>query len=251
MTIDWVTPPGGAWPAGSRVLTTTRRVPDAARPGGLDGWNLATHVGDDPDAVARNRRVLMEAAGVSRVQWLTQVHGTRVLEATAATVPEAPEADAAWTRERGLAVAVLTADCVPIALCDRAASVAAIAHGGWRGLVDGVLAGVVGAMPVSPGELVAWLGPAIGPSVYEVGEEVAARVAALPDGERLAAAVLTPVGRPGKALLDLFELSTRLLERLGVGVVYSDRLCTHGDRRFFSYRRDGRTGRMATLVWLE
>ena len=251
MTIDRVSPPAGVWPAGSRVLTTTRRVPEAAGPGGLDGWNLATHVGDDPGAVARNRRVLMEAAGVSRVQWLNQVHGTRVVEATAASVLAAPEADAAWTRERGLAHAGLTADNVPIAHCDRAASVAAVAHGGWRGLVDGVLATVVAAAPVSPGELVAWLGPAIGPAVYEVGEEVAARVAALPDGDRLAAAVLRPSGSPGKALLDLFELSARLLERLGVGAVYSDRLCTHGDGRFFSYRRDGRTGRMATLVWLE
>ncbi|HEX7037533.1 MAG TPA: peptidoglycan editing factor PgeF [Pseudomonadales bacterium] len=251
MTVEWVTPPAGVWPAGSRVLTTTRRMPDAARPGGLDGWNLAAHVGDDPDAVARNRRALMEAAGVSRVQWLTQVHGTRVVEASAASVLEAPEADAAWTRERRLAVAVLTADCVPIALCDRAASVAAVAHGGWRGLVDGVLAALVAAAPVAPGELIAWLGPAIGPAVYEVGEEVTARVAALPDGDRLAATVLRPAGRPGKALLDLFELSARLLERLGVGAVYSDRLCTYSDRRFYSYRRDGRTGRMATLVWLE
>lgn len=251
MTIEWVGPPAAVWPAGCRAVTTTRRVPDSARPGGLDGWNLATHVGDASEAVARNRRALREAFGLARVQWLNQVHGTCVVEASAASVAMAPGADAAWTGERGLAVAVLTADCVPIALGDRAGSVAAVAHGGWRGLVDGVLTNLVAALPVPAAELVAWLGPAIGPAVYEVGEEVAARVAALPDGSRLIGQVLRPAGAPGKAFLDLFTLCTLLLERLGVRAVHSDRVCTYTDRRFFSYRRDGRTGRMATLVWLD
>lgn len=248
-----VTPRPGEWPAGARVLTTTRQAPDAAARG-LGGWNLADHVGDEPTAVAQNRRALLAGTGLTEVQWLSQVHGTRWVEADRDSAARVPEADAAWTRERGLGLAVLTADCVPVALADRQATVVAVAHGGWRGLVAGVLENLVAALPVPAGDLVAWLGPAIGPSVYEVGPEVRAAVAALPDGDRLAAEVFRLAPRSpggGKGHLDLFGLSQRLLERAGVGAVHSDRLCTYSDERFFSYRRDGRTGRMVTLAWLE
>ena len=183
------------------------------------------------------------------VQRLIQVHGNRCIEARWETVGERPEADAAWTRARGMAVRVVTADCVPAVICDRAATVVGVAHGGWRGLVSGVLEALVDALPVAPGELIAWLGPAIGPAAYEVGHDVVSAVCGLADGERLAAACLRP-GTPGKHYLDLFTLSERLLERAGVGEVSTERLCTYSDRRFYSYRRDGTTGRMATFGWL-
>lgn len=183
------------------------------------------------------------------VQWLTQVHGSRCMEARRGTLAIRPSADAAWTSERGLALAVVTADCVPAVICDRAGTVVGVAHGGWRGLVGGVLETLVAALPVPPGDLVAWLGPAIGPGAYEVGEDVASAVTGLADGARLAAECLR-AGAPGKHYLDLFTLSERLLVQAGVGEVTSERLCTFSDRRFYSFRRDGTTGRMATLGWL-
>jgi polyphenol oxidase len=191
-----------------------------------------------------------EMLGLGPVQWLTQVHGSHWLEAGADTVGTAPEADAAWTRQRNLGLAVLTADCVPVVICDRAATVVAVAHGGWRGLVGGVLGNLVAALPARPRDLVAWLGPAIGPLAYEVGKDVADAVSALPDGRALAAACLQPAAAAGKHYLDLFALSEGLLAASGVSAVTTERLCTFSDRRFYSYRRDGSTGRMATLAWL-
>jgi hypothetical protein len=244
-----VKPRSHAWPDTVGALTTTREFPDGASAMGLGGWNLADHVGDEATAVAANRRALAGRTGVVRVQWLAQVHGTRCVEANAQTVSTVPEADAAWTRERHLGLAVLTADCVPVVVCDRVGAVLGVAHGGWRGLVSGVLETLLTALPARAEHLVAWLGPAIGPDAYEVGEDVAAAVAALPDGARLTATCLRPAG-PGKHYLDLFTLSAQLLERAGVPVVTTERLCSYSDRRFFSYRRDGRTGRMVTLAWL-
>ncbi len=159
----------------------------------------------------------------------------------------APEADAAWTREPNLALAVLTADCVPVVIAHRQAALVAVAHGGWRGLVAGVLQKLVAEVPAAPEDLVAWLGPAIGVAAYEVGEDVAAAVAGALGEE--AGACLRP-GRPGKSHLDMYALSKRLLYRAGVGTVVTDALCTYSDQRFFSFRRDGATGRMATLAWL-
>lgn len=189
-------------------------------------------------------------AGAAAVQWLRQVHGSDCIEARRETAASRPEADAAWTRERGLALAVHTADCVPIVICDRAAGVVGVAHGGWRGLVGGIVDSLVSAMPARPRELVAWLGPAIGPAAYEVGEDVAAAVRALPGGAALAADCLAGAGA-GKHYLDLFTLTERLLAGAGVEAVCTDRLCTFSDPRLPSYRRDGTTGRMATFVWLE
>jgi hypothetical protein len=247
---EWVEPSPAAWPAGVHALTTTRRGPDGRYGPGLNGWNLADHVNDDPTAVAANRRLLAAHTGVDRVQWLTQVHGSRCVEARQDTAASVPQADAAWTRERGLGLAVLTADCVPVVVCDRQATLLGVAHGGWRGLVSGVLGNLLNVLPASPQDLMAWLGPAIGPTAYQVGGEVAAAVTALPDGEQLARACLRP-GGPGRHYLDLFTLTQQLLEKAGVATVISDRLCTYTDQRFFSYRRDGNTGRMVTLAWLD
>lgn len=255
MPIDAIGPRSPLWPAGVRTLTTTRHGCGdgdlAGHSGGVYArMNLAAHVGDDPRAVRANRQALAAATGVQRVQWLDQVHGRRCIEAGAETAASVPEADAAWTGARGLGLAVLTADCVPVVICDRAGSLVAVAHAGWRGLVGGVLSSVLDALPAAPSELLAWIGPAIGPDAYEVGEEVVAAVAGLSDGGRLSRACARPGRALGKYQLDLFSLSESLLEQAGVPVVYCERLCTHSDARFYSYRRDGATGRMATLAWL-
>lgn len=244
-----VGPPAAHWPAGVGALATTRR--GAAEATGEFGFNLADHVGDRQGAVAANRQTLCRAIGVADVQWLRQVHGHRCVAATSAMVRTVPEADAAWTTVPGLAVAVLTADCVPVVVADRHGTVVGVAHGGWRGLVGGVVEALVAALPAAPADLVAWIGPAIGPDAYEVGDDVAGAVRGLDAGGTLAAASLYRGRAPGKHQLDLFALTTLLLERAGVGEVHCERLCTYSDERFYSYRREGRTGRMATLAWLQ
>lgn len=245
---DWPTPSDPGWPAGVRALTTTRGETQGF------GFNLGDHVGDDPDRVAERRRLLVRRTGVAAIQWLRQVHGTRCVEATAASASAgAPEADAVWTGTAGLGIAVLTADCVPVVVAARDGSAVGIAHGGWRGLVGGVVAALLEAMPVAAQDTVAWIGPAIGPDAYEVGEEVTAAVRALPalgghasDADR----VLRAGRRPDRYQLDLFALTRALLVEAGVTSIQSDGLCTFTDARFYSYRGDGQTGRMATVAWL-
>lgn len=250
MSIGLVLPVG--WDPGScRVVATTRhggvsRAPFAA-------LNLGDHVGDDPAAVAENRRRLAAAIGCARIQWLRQVHGRTCVRATAATIGTVPEADAAWTDEADLALAVLTADCVPVVLTAPRAGIVAVAHAGWRGLVGGVLETLVAALPVAPAALEAWLGPAIGPVDYQVDTRLAAAIAGLDGGEALVGRVLAADPAPGHFRLDLYELATALLERIGVGEIASERFSTWADPRFYSHRRvapaGGQTGRFATLAW--
>lgn len=230
------------WPYGDRMraLTTTRAGGVSGKPG--SGFNLADHVGDDPGHVAANREILAQALGAMPIQWLEQVHGVRAVEAGRETLPRA---DAAWTAAPGQVVAVLTADCLPVVLADRAGQVIAIAHGGWRGLVNGILAETVSAMSVQPE--FAWLGPAIGADVYEVGEEVLEQVVG--NGPQFEQA-LERGPRPGKGYLDLSTLAELQLARLGVQEIYRSGLSTWDTGRFYSFRREGRTGRMATLAWL-
>jgi YfiH family protein len=238
-------------PAGCRIVVTTRF--GGVSGGAFDALNLADHVGDDPAAVAENRRRLADAIGCARIQWLRQVHGSRCVRATARTAAGVPEADAVWTRETDLALAVLTADCVPVVFAAPAADLIGIAHAGWRGLVGGVLEAALAAMPVPAADVEAWLGPAIGAADYQVDDTLARAILALPDGRALAARVLLPDPAPGRHRLDLFELATALLERRGVRTVRSERISTCADPRFYSHRRDGQvtapTGRFATLVW--
>jgi len=233
-------------PAGAGALSTTRSGGVSVGP--YASMNLAVHVGDRPAAVAQNRRLLLDESGCSAIQWLTQVHGSRCILATHASATGAPEADAAWTEEPGLALAVLTADCVPVVLCALNGSAVAVAHAGWRGLVAGVLAATVDAMPVAPGALQAWIGPAIGPASYEVGEDVfhAAR-GVMAEAEAFFAAA----AGSGKYQLDLAGFARQQLRQLGVRAVLGDDICCAADERFFSFRRDGVTGRMATLAWLD
>jgi YfiH family protein len=237
------------WPAPARVCaaSTTRGGGASAAP--YASLNLGAHVGDVEDDLAANRAAVRAQLGIAtQPGWLDQVHGTVVADFDAADpdrnrVP--PTADAAITCRAGRVCVVLTADCLPILLTDRAGTAVAAVHGGWRGLAGGVVAAAVAAFRargVAPAELMAWFGPAIGPGAYEVGPDVAD---AIEPGD-----VLTP-GRPGRWQLDLCGLARLRLAECGVTRVYGGDWCTHSDaRRFFSYRRDGVTGRQATLIWL-
>jgi YfiH family protein len=237
--------------AGIHALTTTRDGGVSRAP--FDTLNLGDHVGDAPTAVDENRRRLGMATGCQRIQWLQQVHGTRCVRASLATAGQVPEADAAWTDVAGLGLAVLTADCVPVVVCAPAAGIVGIAHAGWRGLVGGVLEALIGALPVGAGELVGWLGPAIGPAHYQVDGSLVEAVAALPDGAALVGRVVGSDPAPGRYRLDLFQLATELLARAGVARVTCDRISTFADGRCYSHRRataaGSTTGRMATVVW--
>ena len=233
------------WPApsGVRAWVTTRLGGVSTAP--YDQLNLADHVGDAPEAVAANRaRLLQHVPG--QPCWLNQVHGKTVVTLTDAPT-ERPQADAALTRTRGVVCAVLTADCLPVLLCDRAGSVVAAVHAGWRGLAAGVIERTVEAMACPPDQLMAWLGPAIGPQAFEVGPEVRE---AFVQPNPAAAAAFSP-GRAGKWQADLFKLARQRLASLGVAQVLGGGVCTVRDAaRFYSYRRDGVTGRFASLIWL-
>ncbi len=233
------------WPAAARVLVTTRE--GGASSGTYASLNLGLRGGDDEAAVRENRRRL-EALLPSPPVWLRQVHGTRVADADAVRAAGGePEADAAVARRPGTVCAVLAADCMPVLLADEAATVVGIAHAGWRGLCAGVLEATLDAMRAEPGAVMAWLGPAIGPRVYEVGDEVRAAFVAR---DPAALAAFRPVRR-GHWLLDLYAVARQRLAARGVTRVYGGGLCTFSDpARFFSYRRDGATGRMAALIWL-
>ncbi len=263
---DWLAPPG------VRALSTLRRgegVGISAAP--FDDFNLGDRCGDDPTAVAANRRALHDMLALpSSPHWLRQVHGTAVYVANptlpcssaarrdaAGTVVAAPteappnaipEADAAVTRQVGEVLAILAADCLPVLFCADDGSEIAAAHAGWRGLAGGVLEATLAAMHTRPADVAAWLGPAAGPGAYEVGAEVRdAFVSANPE----AAAAFAPT-RPGHWRCDLYQLARLRLRWAGVHSVHGGQHCTISDpRRFFSHRRDGLSGRMASLIWIE
>jgi len=235
---DWPAPPG------VRAYSTLRT-------GGLSqdvyaGFNIGIHVGDKPSCVIANRRLLREHLALpAEPFWLNQVHGNTVAQAKDANGPP-PEADAAFSEEAGVICVAITADCLPVLLCDRGGQCVAAAHAGWRGLVGGVLEATVQAM--GGGDLLAWLGPAIGPRSFEVGPPVRqAFLESLGDCENAFRQI-----DDNHWLADLYALARLALARAGVTEVYGGGHCTYADpQRFFSYRRDGQTGRMATLIWRE
>ncbi len=230
------------WPAPARVcaLQTSRHGGTSLSP--YDSLNLGTHVGDAAACVAANRQ-LLQAVLPGKPLWLQQVHGTVVVEAEQGGQPNA---DASIAREAGVVCAVLTADCLPLLLCDDAGSVVGAVHAGWRGLAAGVIEAAVHAMEVAPTEVMAWLGPAIGPQAFEVGENVRA---AFLQHDRAADSAFVP--RADKYLADLYLLARQRLEELGIKRIYGGEFCTYTDSgRFYSYRRDGQTGRMASMIWL-
>ncbi len=235
------------WPAPPQVkaLTTTRRGGKSIGP--YASLNLAGHVGDDPAAVAANRTRLRTAARVpAEPVWLDQVHGTQVIDAALAA-PGA-QADGSHARVPGVVCAVLTADCLPVFLCDRDGTRVGLLHAGWRGLAAGIIEQGVAALALPPARLLACLGPAIGPRAFEVGPEV--RTAFM--GQDSAARAAFIPGEGGRYWADIYLLARQRLERLGVSAVLGGDRCTSEDSgRFYSYRRDGRCGRMASLIWIE
>lgn len=233
------------WPAppGVRALSTTRQ--GGISPAPWHSFNLGAHVGDDGAALAANRALLRRFLPAEPV-WLGQVHGCRCIDA--ATAAPGTQADASFTRQRGVVCAVLTADCLPVLLCDDRATVVGVAHAGWRGLASGVIEACVAAMDESAPRLMAWLGPAIGPQAFEVGAEVRASFV---DHDPRAADAFTAIAND-KWLCDIFLLARRRLNAVGIRRIAGADCCTMSDaERFFSYRRDGVTGRMASLIWLE
>ena len=234
---------------------TTRDGGCSAPP--FDGWNLAMHVGDAPEAVAANRDRLSSLTGVAGIQWLEQVHGTNVVAADFTSVRDAPVADAAYSSQYGLALAVLTADCLPVVLASSRGEVIGVAHVGWRGLIAGVIERLHERMRQVAAITHAAIGAGICARCYEVGDEVVARVrdrglhhACSAPGEDVYSASGCVLRGDGSHL-DLAGAAGIILERLGVGDVRRAPQCALGDPRLYSYRRDGTTGRFATLVWRE
>jgi YfiH family protein len=237
-----------AWPAPPGVhALATLRGPAGGSAAPFDRFDFGMRNGDDPNVVRGNRALLERGLGLpSAPCWLRQVHGTRVV-----VDPDPagePEADAAVSRVPGKVLAILTADCLPVVFASTDGSVIAAAHAGWRGLAAGVLEATVMAMEVDPGSLLAWLGPAAGPDAYEVGAEVRDAFIAR-DAEAKAAFAAT---RPGHWRVDLYRLARQRRAIAGMlpQAIHGGGLCTISDpARFFSHRRDQRTGRMATLAW--
>ena len=215
---------------------------------GKNGFNLALHVGDHPERVAQNR-ALLRTALPTEPAWLTQTHSIIVHDA--ATVTGAPEGDASFATERGVVCVAMTADCLPVLFCDAKGMIVAAAHAGWRGLADGVLEATVNTLrDKGAQDLLAWMGPAIGPQSFEVGEEVIdAFTSRVPDTR---AGFRPMAGNAGKYLGDMYQLARIVLNKVGVTRIAGGSLCTVQDKkRFYSFRRDDVTGRMASVIWLK
>lgn len=264
----WLVPDWPGLPAGVGVLQTTRLGGVSTAPyddgAGQGGLNLGTHVGDDPQQVARNR-ALLRAALPAEPAWLNQVHGTQVVDVAtlvqcagdAAALP--PQADASISTTPGKVCIIMTADCLPVLFCDAAGTTVGAAHAGWRGLADGVLEQTLAAMRERGAEAItAWMGPAIGAQRFEVGAEVRAIFLQQAQADGNAAVTATDaafqpiLGKTDKYLADLYALARGRLQRAGVLAVYGGTECTATDSaRFYSYRRDGVTGRLGSLIWIK
>jgi YfiH family protein len=243
MSVEWVEPD---WPAppGIRAIST-------GRGGGVScaqyaSLNLGTHVGDAPDSVAENRARLRAAVRLpSEPKWLGQVHGITAVDLDAEVTGAA---DAGYTRRAGVVCAILTADCLPVVFASESGDTLGAAHAGWRGLSSGILEATVRAMCVPPSRLLAWLGPSIGPDHFEVGGEVREAFIAKDRG----AEVAFVANARARFMADLPELARRRLRTLGIDRIYGGNECTYANAtRYFSHRRDGNTGRQATLIWRE
>lgn len=251
MSESYIYPNWPLWGAAKlkvRACTTTRLGGHSLPP--YDSFNLGLHVGDDFAAVTANRAQLQEVLPNQPV-WLNQVHGVTVFDADQSNSGAVPTADAAVTVEPNRVLAIMTADCLPILLCDQDAKVVGIAHAGWRGLSAGVIEQTVSEMLKKLGGgssgIYAYLGPAIGPTVFEVGDDVrSAFVAQYPED----AVAFKPSSNLGKYLADLYKLAKQRLARLGITEVTGGVECTYLDERFYSYRRSQQTGRMASFIWI-
>lgn len=239
---DWIAPD---WPAPARVRAISTTRSGGVSLGAWCGLNLGNHVQDQPAHVAANRQRLTASVGYP-LRWLQQVHGCAVVDAhqTAGDYP----ADASFALQAGVACAVMTADCLPVLLARTDGSAVAAAHAGWRGLHGGVLERSVAALAPNGETVLAWLGPAIGPTAFEVGDDVRSAFIA---ADATATCAFNPGLTTGKWWADLYLLARQRLQGAGVSAIYGGEHCTASDaRRFYSYRRDGQTGRMASVIWL-
>lgn len=237
------------WPAPANVqaFSTTRQGGVSAPPWGQ--LNLGDHVDDHPEHVAANRQCLARRLSVpaARFAWLNQVHGTRVIEVTHQNLNQLPAADASYTREPGVVCAILTADCLPVLICNHHGTVVGAAHAGWRSLCAGVLENLIAEMAEPVHNLMAWFGPAIGPDHFEVGPEV--RQAFIDHSIAATSAFTRHGARAGHYMADIYQLATQRLQQAGLTDIHGGGLSTAGDsQRFYSYRRDGQTGRLVTLI---
>ena len=231
------------WPAPANVhaLQTNREGGCSHAP--YDSFNLGSHVNDNPMHVAQNRQLLSQYLPSEPV-WLNQVHGINVVDAAETSC--VPDADASYTSRKNVVCVTMTADCLPILICDSAGTLVASIHAGWRSLCDGVIEATIKQLPAKPANLMAWLGPAIGPNAFEVGFEVREQFMA-----KDAKAELAFKKHGEKYLADIYKIATQRLNNLGVTQIYGGGRCTFTEKeQFFSFRRDGATGRMATLIWL-
>jgi YfiH family protein len=240
---DWIIP---HWPAPARVHAVITTRAGGVSPAPYDSMNFGLRSGDTEGNVRQNR-ALLRAALPAEPAWLRQVHGNVIVNA--AMSADDAQADAAVAHASGTVCVVMAADCMPVLLCDRAGGAVGAAHAGWRGLAGGVVEAAVRGLGTPPADMLAYLGPCIGPANFEVGGDVlAAFIAADPAAAR---AFRPYPGRPGKWLCDLYALARQRLQAIGVRAVYGGGFCTVNDPRFFSHRRDkGTSGRMAALIWL-
>ncbi|HZW14291.1 MAG TPA: peptidoglycan editing factor PgeF [Noviherbaspirillum sp.] len=250
--MELIIPDWSALPMNVGALSTTRRGGVSLAPyddgAGSGGLNLGVHVGDALDRVLCNRALLRRLLPGEPV-WLNQVHGSRVLDA--ASAGDSPEADACIATQAGVICAIQTADCLPVLFCDTVGSIVGAAHAGWRGLAGGVLEDTLSCMRAAgAGEITAWMGPAIGPQCFEVGQDV---FDAFAGRDPEAADAFKPLhGQDGKYLADIYSLARRTLRKSGVEKVFGGGRCTMTEKDlFYSYRRDKTTGRMASLIWLK
>ena len=234
-------------PAHIQAFTTTREGGVSLPP--FDSFNLGDHVEDDKSAVKTNRTLLVEKFNLPYFPlFLTQTHSTRVI-----TLPYEGndlEADAVYTNQPNQVCLVMTADCLPVLFTNKQGTEVAAAHAGWRGLCDGVLEETVKCFQSSPEEIIAWFGPAIGPNAFQVGKEVIEQFMAF---DPIAETAFRPdPNEAGKYLGNLYQIATQRLNKLGITQIYGGEHCTFNEKeRFFSYRRDGKTGRMASLIWIK
>jgi polyphenol oxidase len=247
----WITP---SWSAHARVraVVTTRAGGYSSPP--YHGFNVAAHVKDDPSVVARNRQLLQDRIGASnRLFWVNQVHGSivRVLSEQE-SADSMPNADAIYTRHSQQALAIMTADCLPMFLAAADGSEIAVVHAGWRGLSQGVVENTLACFQCDPGQIHAWLGPAIGPDHFEVGEEVRQTFLQKSSVPELISTAFKPAALAGKWWADLYQIARIRLVQAGVTSVAGGQYCTYRDEKYFySYRRDHVTGRMASVIWLD
>ena len=239
------------WNAPKNVKAIASTRIDGFSTGAYQGLNLGSHVGDDLDTVLKNRRQLAQSAAMpSAPIWLNQTHSTVVVQVNQPT-DNILNADGLFTSQSGIVCSAMTADCLPILLTNTQGTKVAAVHAGWRGLANGIIENAVAMFNdgESNGEVIAWLGPAIGATAFEVGDDVL-RAFCNVDSQALQA--FKPTGRTGKWWADMALLATQRLNSLGVRQVSSSGLCTYSDsERFYSYRRDGVTGRLASLIWIE